>query len=94
MSAEKLRDCNINVTRIKSREARGGHGVPEEKVVSRYRKALLLIPFLVKVCDIMHIYDNTEEPFRIFKKRKTELFFWENAYWTEEKIRSLVFEQP
>ena len=84
------RNCNINIARVKSREANGGHGVPEEKIVSRYKKALDLIPEIVKVCDIVHIYDNSEIPFRIFKKRKAEYFFWENEYWSENKIKELV----
>ena len=64
--------------------------VPEDKIISRYEKALDLIPELVKVCDVMHIYDNSDVPFRIFKKRKTELFFWENEYWDEKNIHELV----
>ena len=83
-------DPNINVARVKSRESQGGHGVPEDKIISRYEKALDLIPELVKVCDVMHIYDDSEVPFRIFKKRKTELFFWENEYWNEKNIHDLV----
>ena len=83
-------DPNINVARVKSRESQGGHGVPEDKIISRYEKALDLIPELINVCDVMHIYDNSDVPFRIFKKRKTELFFWENEYWNEQNIHDLV----
>lgn len=83
-------DVNINVMRVKSREAIGGHGVPEDKIRTRYYRALKLIPELVAVCDIMHIYDNTSEPFRIFKKRKTEFFVWERQNWDKEKIHKLV----
>lgn len=63
-------NVDINVARISAREALGGHGVPEEKVRARYVRALKLIPKLVEICDILHVYDNTSEPFRIFKKRK------------------------
>lgn len=83
-------DVNINILRVESREALGGHGVPEDKIRSRYKKALALIPDLFEVCDVMHIYDNTTLPFRIFKKRKTEVFYWENENWDKEKIRNLV----
>ena len=83
-------DVNVNVLRVKSREALGGHGVSEQKIRSRYEKAMELIPELIEVCDIMHIYDNTSVPFRIFKKRKTEFFLWENDLWNEEKIRNLT----
>lgn len=80
----------INIARIRVREASGGHGVPENKIRSRYEKALRIIPKLVKVCDIMHIYDNTEEPFRIFKKRKELYFKWENSFWDLASIEKLT----
>jgi predicted ABC-type ATPase len=83
-------DVNINVFRVESREATGGHGVPEDKIRSRYAKCLNIIPELVRVADIMHIYDNSTLPFRIFKKRKTEFFWWENDEWDEASIKKLV----
>lgn len=83
-------DVNINVFRVESREATGGHGVPEDKIRSRYLKALKLIPELVEVADVMHIYDNSSVPYRIFKKRKTDYFFWANENWSEEAVRNLV----
>ena len=49
-----------------------------------------LLPELIDVCDIVHIYDNTEFPYRIFKKRKSQYFYWENDYWNKEKIESLT----
>lgn len=81
---------DINVARVSARQAIGGHGVPEDKIRSRYSKALALIPQLVEICDILHVYDNTKEPFRIFKKRKDTYFHWENKYWGFEKISDLT----
>lgn len=83
--------CNadINVARVNAREVLGGHGVPEEKIRSRYDKALALIPRLVEVCDVLHIYDNTKEPFRIFKKRKDKYYHWNNQYWGNDDIERL-----
>lgn len=83
-------DVNINVARVNAREALGGHGVPEDKIRKRYDKALQLIPDLVEVCDILHIYDNTKEPFRIFKKRKEIFYRWSNQYWNNEDIKKLT----
>lgn len=84
-------DPIINVCRVKSRVAEGGHDVPEEKVISRYEKALALVKDVVAVCDICHIYDNSEEkPFRIFKKRKTECFYQECEDWLHEDIELLT----
>lgn len=82
-------NVDINVARVQAREALGGHGVPEEKIRSRYDKALALVPRLVEVCDILHIYDNTREPFRIFKKRKDKYYHWENQYWSNDDIERL-----
>ncbi len=81
---------SVNVIRVKVREASGGHRVPEDKIRSRYDKALALIPELVDVCDILHIYDNTNAPFRIFKKRKDVYYRWENKYWNNRKIEELT----
>lgn len=81
---------DVNVARINARVALGGHGVPEEKVRKRYDKALSLIPQIVEVCDILHIYDNTTVPFRIFKKRKDVFFHWENSFWSLSDIESLT----
>ena len=82
-------NVDINVARISAREALGGHGVPEEKVRARYVRALKLIPKLVEICDILHVYDNTSEPFRIFKKRKDVYYRWSNEYWSNEAIVEL-----
>ena len=83
-------DVNINIARVNARQALGGHGVPREKIISRYVKALELIPSLIDVCDIVHIYDNTKDPFRIFKKRKDICYRWNNQYWDFSQIEKLT----
>lgn len=80
----------INVLRVKSRFALGGHDVPADKILSRYSKALKLIPKLLNVCDVCHIYDNTDDAYRIFKKRKDEFFYWESEFWNKAQIQELV----
>ena len=83
-------DSKINILRVKTRYENGGHYVPEDKIRTRYNRCLGLIPELIQVSDIFHLYDNTKEPFRIFKKRKSEYFFWENEFWNHEKIEKLT----
>ena len=83
-------DVNINIHRVMRRFASGGHDVPAEKIRERYDRALKLIPELLGVCDICHIYDNTDMPFRIFKKRKEECFYWENEFWSKSAISDLT----
>ena len=84
-------DPAINVLRVKSRVAAGGHDVPEDKIISRYDKALDLVKQVVAVCDICHVYDNSEKtPFRIFKKREDEFFYDECEDWYLEDIIALT----
>ena len=83
-------DAEINVSRVKNRALAGGHDVPEDKIRSRYQKALALIPELIPICDVCHIYDNTTSAFRIFKKRKDEYFVWENDFWNRAQIEKLT----
>lgn len=83
-------DPKINVHRVKVRHDNGGHDVPEEKIRTRYERCLSLIPQLIEVCDIFHLYDNTTTPFRIFKKRKEKFFVWENEFWNREGIEKLT----
>lgn len=82
-------NADINVARVSARYALGGHTVPEDKIRTRYSRALKLIPRLIEVCDILHIYDNTIEPFRIFKKRKDVYYRWSNNYWSDADIERL-----
>lgn len=44
----------------------------------------------IKICDVCHIYDNSDKPFRIFKKRKDTFFFWENLFWNKSRIEQLT----
>ena len=84
-------DPTINVYRVKARVASGGHDVPVEKIYARYDRAIDLVPKVVAVSDICHIYDNSEEePFRIFKKRKNVCFYDECEDWRREKIETLT----
>lgn len=80
----------INISRVFVRTQSGGHDVPKDKIFSRYDKALNLIPELLEVCDVCHIYDNSDVPHRIFKKRKTEYFYWENSFWKKTDIEKLT----
>lgn len=56
----------------------------ENQLLQRWQRQL------VNVCDILHVYDNTDSPFRIFKKRKDVCFRWENDYWNNENIAKLT----
>lgn len=63
----------INVSMVFVRAQSGGHDVPKDKIFSRYDKALKLIPDLLEICDVCHIYDNSDEPSRILKKENQNI---------------------
>lgn len=84
-------DPIINVLRVKGRVAAGGHDVPVEKIISRYKRCLELVKNIIQVCDVCHIYDNSlNKPYRIFKKRKDVCYYEDNNNWHVEDIQVLT----
>ncbi len=83
-------DPQINIARIGSRVAAGGHNVEGSKVINRYYKSIENIKKLLEICDIMHVYDNTETPKRIIRKHKDDLSIYPNEYWSEKDILELL----
>ncbi len=84
-------DVEINVQRVKSRTLSGGHDVPEDAIRRRYPRCVDILPELIKLCDVIHIYDNSGRSFsRIYKKRKGEEYIWTNEFWSQESIEQLV----
>lgn len=83
-------DADVNVARVAARVALGGHNVDEEKIRTRYERSLDNIKRLMEICDILHVYDNTEEPVRIIRKHKDDISIFPNDLWSEERILSLL----
>ncbi len=81
---------HINVGRVCTRVAQGGHIVPEDKIISRYYKSLANIKKLLEICDILHVYDNTVTPRRIIRKHKDDISVFPNELWDEKKILTLI----
>ena len=46
--------------RVKSRVIAGGHGIPEQDIERRYQESLNQLKFIMPLCDILELYDNTE----------------------------------
>ncbi|MCL2433192.1 MAG: zeta toxin family protein [Clostridia bacterium] len=76
-------DENINVARVRARAASGGHGVPEDKIRSRYHRALSFLPELIKTCDKILIYDNSVAPTLIFKKENAHSEMYSSEFWPD-----------
>jgi len=54
---------DINKERVRSREKLGGHGVPEEKVVSRYYKTMAQLFDVCLLVNRAYIFDNSLDNF-------------------------------
>ena len=83
-------DPRVNIARVQSRVAQGGHDVEKEKIISRYKKSLNNIKELLEICDILHVYDNTLKPFRIIRKHKEDISIFASDLWSEDRIISLM----
>ena len=83
-------DENINIARVRARVAAGGHDVPEEKIRTRYHRALALVPRLMEICDILLLYDNSVKPSLIFYKQGTIREIYPNDTWPKSKIEALL----
>ena len=51
----------LNVARVEHRVAQGGHDVPEDKIVSRYHRALENLRLAIPIADRVEVYDNSRE---------------------------------
>ncbi len=54
-------DPSINIARVKIRVSRGGHEVPEDKIVSRYWRSLDLLLDARRHTNRAYIFDNSGE---------------------------------
>jgi predicted ABC-type ATPase len=86
-------NANINVARVKARNFSGGHDVPEDKIRSRYERALKLLPQVIPVCDWIAIYDNSTTPTPIFLKDGTSMQIFPCEDWSEHQITKLLFPE-
>ena len=59
----KLIECSedpaINISRVRYRVRMGGHSVPEDKIVSRYKRSLDLLKQAIQFTNRAYIFDNS-----------------------------------
>lgn len=51
---------DIAKERVRFRVSKGGHGIPDEDIERRYYESLKNLNQIIKVCNEVNIYDNTE----------------------------------
>ena len=59
-------DCEINIKRVAKRVSEGGHDVPTNKIETRYKETLAILPELIQFVDTAIIYDNSNETLQPF----------------------------
>ena len=64
--------------------------MPKDKIIERYYKTLGLLSEVVNICDVAHIYDNTENYFRIYRKKPNLEEYFTNDFWKLDRIQSLI----
>ncbi|WNY23178.1 hypothetical protein MmiHf6_04820 [Methanimicrococcus hongohii] len=73
ITAIYITTCNprINYERVTIRKKQGGHGVPKDKVYSRYDKSMKLMADVIDLADEAEVYDNSfSYPIQVFEKNE------------------------
>ena len=55
-----LRSAKLNIERVKMRVAKGGHDVPEDKIIERRERSLAQLPWFLDQADQAWLYDNSD----------------------------------
>lgn len=65
-----LRSPELNVDRVRLRVARGGHDVPQDKIVGRFHRSLAQLSWFLDSADRAYIFDNSgAEPRLVAEKQ-------------------------
>lgn len=56
-----LNNYDIAIERVKNRENKGGHGIPEEDIKRRYEDSLETFRRTIEKCDEIYVYDNSNK---------------------------------
>ncbi|HEY0231649.1 MAG TPA: zeta toxin family protein [Dokdonella sp.] len=76
-----------NVERVRLRVQKGGHAVPEDKIVDRYTRSLQQLPWFLEKVDRAWIYDNSARTRGSLQKKST-------IPSVSTDMRSLLFWKP
>lgn len=80
---------DINISRIAARERSGGHGVPEDKIRSRYKRCLEQIKTALPYLNRAFFFDNTLADLKFFAEYNGEsgfTFYSEIPRWFQQHV--------
>ena len=58
-----------NIERVRFRVSKGGHDVPNDKIVARYARSLAQMPWFLAEADLAWFYDNSGAAPRLVGKK-------------------------
>lgn len=62
-----------NIARVRLRVAKGGHAVPEDRIIARRRRSLDQLPWFLDAADWARIYDNSDAAPRLVGTKTGDL---------------------
>lgn len=68
-----INDPTVNIDRVKERVESGGHPVPEEKILKRYKRSLSHLYEMSLLCDRVYYFDNSYEQELFAEKSENNL---------------------
>ncbi len=72
-----LNSVDLNVERVRTRVAKGGHGVPEDKIRERWHRSLAQLPWFLDNSDRAWIYDNSGSTPRLVGEKSSTGVKWD-----------------
>lgn len=75
--------------RVKIRVSKGGHGIPDKDIERRYYDSLNNLNDVIKICDEINVYDNTEMLREIIYLKQGKIVWRDKNIpnWTESILR-------
>jgi len=65
-----LDDPTLNISRVNNRVEKGGHAVPDQKIIDRYRRVLELLLPALSICNKAYLFDNSSAEMKLIAKVK------------------------
>ncbi len=86
-----LNDEKLAIERVKIRVKEGGHDIPEDVIIRRYRKGIKnLFRIFVPLCDYWLVIDNSNNPYKLVCEgtKKSQSKILDNGLWNKIQKQS------
>ncbi len=86
-----LENSEIAKARVKFRVSKGGHGIPDDVIEKRYAQSLINLKDVIKICDEVNIYDNTDEFIQLINIKNGKLTWKDKIMpeWAKKILKQL-----